>query len=99
MHLRHLIEMTEPDERTAWALEAAVPDSVALEQDDDVCRRARDAYNGRRLRPWQDPSGVVGVYWLGSTRVVVVDGAHPEEHYRDWIVYDTAFRKLGGFVN
>jgi hypothetical protein len=99
MHLRHLLETTEPQERKGFGLERATPDSLTLEQDQELCGRAREAYNGRRTETWQHASAVVGVYWVGSARVVVVDGDHPDAHYRDWMVYDAAFRKVGGFVN
>ena len=99
MHLRHLLEMTEPHEWKAYGLDGAVADSLTLEQDHELCARAREAYNNRRTASWQHPSAVVAVYWINAAYMVVVAGDRPEEHYRDWVVYDTAFQKVGGFVN
>ena len=98
-HLRQILQWAEPHMLKAYGLEGAPIDSVSLNEDPKLCRRARDAYNRGRTEPWQNTSAIVGVFWIGPTRLVVVDGQHPGEHYRDWVVYDRNFRELGGFVS
>lgn len=73
--------------------------AVHIVTDDATCANAVEAYN--REKPpveGRQPLGQIYVVQVGADRFVIVDLQPPESHYRDYLVFDAAWVRRGGFA-